>query len=90
MRGFRPSLDQGGRSRTQFLHLPQIIEYTFGLNFVDYAQREPDVNDYVVADLGFRQASQADFLDDPTETHAPSTAERVLAWDHFEELAWNG
>src|SRR5688572_32754278 len=56
----------------------QIMKHFLGLLLVDHADCNPDVDEDVITDFGFRRAREADGFDDAIETHATGAQEWVF------------
>ena len=72
----------------QLLHLAQILEDLLGLRFVHPAEGEADVDDDVIADLGFGDVGEADFLEDAAEVNFAGAHQGVFATDAG-DFTWN-
>jgi len=66
----------------------QVIENLARFLFVQPAQRKTDVNDHVIADLGFRHVSQAGLLEDAAKIDLAHARHGVVAADAF-NFSWN-
>jgi hypothetical protein len=72
----------------QLLHLAEIFEDLLGLGFINPAEGEADVDDDVIADLGFRDVSEANFLKDAAEVNFAGAHQGVFAADAG-DFTWN-
>ena len=68
-------------SSAQLLHFAQILEDLLGLGFINPAEGEADVDDDVIAELGFGDVSEADFLEDAAEVNFAGAHQGVVAAD---------
>jgi hypothetical protein len=70
------------------LHLAEILEDLLGLGFVNAAEGEADVDDDVIAELGFGDKSEADILEDAAEIYFTGAQQGVFATDAG-DFTWN-
>ena len=94
--GWRGRDDRGGRrdacptifQLAQLLHLAEILEDLLRLRFIDAAEGKADVDDDVIADVGFGDVSEADFLEDAAEINFAGAHQGVFAADAG-DFTWN-
>src|SRR5579863_7717000 len=67
---------------------PKLAEGLLGGGFIDFREREADVDDGVVADLDLGNVVEADLLDDAAEVDA-ADADHAVVRDGLDS-AWNG